>query len=296
MNYSCIRKLFTYLPSSVIYIQLGTAARNVLIPLSLPQVFTELAKRCPSLKILIVDSAALPYTNLGSVISEAAEDEEYLENDCINEGYLEVDISRNVSDEKNYKYPPLKYLKMLSVRRTLFDSFDFFSNVNSSVLPHLEVLDLTGSNCVFMSLPVTLNGLGNLQELYLGGTGIQNGVLQQMRSCLKQVKVLDLEGAYFENGGLFDVLKDSQRLEKLYVGYSVLANDAFLSRLKRNVFPHLTVLCLRYTSVSLRGVEELEKSWSSLKLTTSYKSPHLVDAFDGDNYCDHFLENHSIYD
>lgn len=296
MNSNSIKKLFPYLPSNVIYIQLGNEAENPLIPLSLPQVFTELARSCPSLKTLIVNSAALPYSNIDSLANEDVEDEAYLEKDYTKEVSLDVDISHNIAEEKNRKYAPLKHLTMLSVRRTLFDSYDLFSNMNAFVLPQLEILDLTGSNCVFISLPITLNGLNNLQELYLGGTGIQDGALQQMRSCLKQVKVLDLEGVYFENCGLFDIIKDSQCLEKLYVGYSVLANDTFLSRLKPDIFPHLTVLCLRYTSVSTRGVKELEKTWGSLKLATAFDNLYSYILFNGVTYCDHFLENHFIYD
>lgn len=146
---------------------------------------------------------------------------------------------------------------------------------------------------MFFTTPITLSELSNLQELYLGGSGIQIGVLQQMKSSFKKVKVLDLEGLCYESNVLFDIIKDSQCLEKLYVGYSHLVNDTFLSHLKRNVYPHLTVLCLRYTGTSTGGVKELTKSWGSLRLITTIHGRPL---FDTVNFCDHFLENHCNYD
>lgn len=291
-----MRKLLPYLPSNVMYIKLGKNPEHVLVSLSLPQIFTELSKRCSSLQILIVDNATLSHsveTSLDSIASDAVKDEAYLENNCLKEVYLTMQILRNVLLDEIHKYPALKNLKVLSVRRILFDSLHFFANVDASVLPQLEVLDLTGSFCVFPTTPITLSGLSNLQELYLGGSGIENGVLQQMKSSLKQMKVLDLEGLCYENNELFDIIKDSHCLEKLYVGYSHLVNDTFLSRMKRNVFPHLKVLCLRYTGVSSGGVKELAKSWGSLKLTNVF---HERPLFDTVNFCDHFLENHCNYD
>ncbi|XP_042908091.1 F-box/LRR-repeat protein 12 isoform X2 [Parasteatoda tepidariorum] len=226
-----LQKMVPILPPCVTYLRISSLSTQQRIPFLTPQTAIEIRERCPHLRTLIIESAFVAkHINFTDITVE--------------------DLPQKLS--------------VLSLRKSFFHTDQFFCSVSHPTVPKIKVLDCTSCWCVCDNDIPFFSRLGDLQEIYLAGCPISDVGVVILLKAVEHLKVLDLEATKIGGQTILSLSQNSNSLEKLYLGYTDVADEHFRC-LQNTSLPMLQIVCLRKTSITCVGLRYLLNYLRSLK-------------------------------